>query len=250
MGAAESDSSEVAVRVEKGTFTKHLVLSGELKAKRSIIVPVPRASHQRDFTISYLAPEGSRVSPGDLLVQFDTSALDTTRLELEQNREQSLIKIAQKEADIESQRQEQLLQRATSEKALKVAKVDAEIDPSLIPKADAEEFQYTYAKAAVELEKTEDRLRNLELRAKAELEVLRLEYEHEDLDLKRLLNVLNRLTVRAPISGLVIHAFRPQRDRKVQVGDVVWGGFPVLKLPNMEELLVETRVHDADFSLL
>ncbi len=248
--AAGADSSSGSIRVERGTFTKQLMLTGELKAKRSTIVPVPRVPRHWEFAISYMAAEGSRVEPGELLVQFDTSSLDSSRLDLEQEREKSLIKIAQKEAEIESQRQDQLLERATKEKALKVAEVDAEIDPSLIPREEAEEHQYTYSKALIDLQKAEDRLRIQEQTAKADLEVLRLEYERQDLDLKRLMTALKRLTVRAPTSGLVIHAFRPQQDRKLQVGDTIWAGYPVLKLPNMEELLVETDVHDVDFSLL
>ena len=137
LGAAEADSSDGPVRVEKGTFTKHLMLTGELKAKRSIIVSVPRIPRHWEFAIGYMAPEGSRVGPGDLLLQFDTSSVDSSRLDLEQEREQSRIKIAQKEAEIESQRQDQLLERATKEKALKVAEVDAEIDPTLIPREEA-----------------------------------------------------------------------------------------------------------------
>ena len=250
LGAAEADSSDGPVRVEKGTFTKHLMLTGELKAKRSIIVSVPRIPRHWEFAIGYMAPEGSRVGPGDLLLQFDTSSVDSSRLDLEQEREQSRIKIAQKEAEIESQRQDQLLERATKEKALKVAEVDAEIDPTLIPREEAEEHQYTYSKALIDLEKAEDRLLIQKQTAKADLEVLRLEYERQDLDLKRLMTALKRLTVRAPTSGLVIHAFHPRENRKLQVGDTVWAGYPVLKLPNMEELLVETDVHDVDFSLL
>ena len=250
MGAAEVDSSDRSVPVEKGAFTKHLVFTGELKAKRSLIVQVPRIARHREFVISYLAPEGSRVEAGDLLVQFDTSDMDSTRLDLEQEREESRIKIAQKEAEIESQRQDQLIQMATKEKELDVAKVDAEIDPGLIPRADAEEYQYTYSKAVIELEKAEDRLRTLGQSAKADLDVLRLEYERQDLDLKGLLAALHKLTVRAPTAGLVIHAYSPRGDRKLQVGDSIWSRYPVLKLPNMEELLVEANVHDADFSLL
>ena len=37
---------------------------------------------------------------------------------------------------------------------------------------------------------------------------------------------------------------------KIQVGDTVFSGWPVLTLPNMQRLVVSARVFDTDFSLL
>ena len=236
--------------VQRQDFTKELIFTGELKGVDSVIIAVPWSSMTYSFVISHLAPEGTLVQPGDLLVDFDAGDLATQRPEQEKKREEAKINIAQKEAEIETQRQDLLLAKATAEKNLKTAELDQNIDPELIARADAEKYEFDYAKAKTELEKAESRLATLEESSSAELQILRLAYERADLQLMQLLGELRKMRIVAPMSGLVIHGPSPGRVGRIQVGDIIWAGWPVILLPNMKELRVETYVYDADFHLL
>ena len=200
--------------------------------------------------ITYLAREGSFVEPGDILAEFDSSELETRRLDLEQQREDARIAIALKEAELETQRQDLLLALETARKSLNVAKLYVGIAPELIPRADAEKYEFDQKNSTIELEKARERLTTLAKTRAAEMEVVNLEFDRTDIRLKRAVSEINKMTVWAPIPGLVIYAENHNRGGKVQVGDALWQGSPVMQLPNMDKLRVETYVYDSDFPLL
>ena len=236
--------------VQRQDFTKKLIFTGELKGVNSVIISVPRSFMTYNFVISYLAPEGTLVEPGDLLVEFDAGDLETKRLAEETKREEARIAIAQKEAEIETELQDLLLAKATAEKNLKIAELDHNIDPELISRADAEKYEFTYAKSKTELEKSKSRLATLEESSNSELQILGLQYKQTNMQVRQLLAELKRLRVVAPMSGLVIHGPSPMRAGRIQVGDTIWSGWPVILLPNMEKLRVQAYVYDTDFHLL
>ena len=103
-----------------------------------------------------------------------------------------------KEAEIGSKRQELLLQKATAEKELKTARIYAEIPPDLVPREDSERYRYDVSQARIKLEKAGQQLSSQKETGLAELEVLQLDYQRADLQLKQLIQAMDRLTVRAP----------------------------------------------------
>ena len=75
---AGADDAMVAT-VSRGELTAKLTSTGTLKAIQSITYrsPIPG----RDIEIRDLAPEGSRVAAGDLLVKLDTTDLEARHVE-------------------------------------------------------------------------------------------------------------------------------------------------------------------------
>ena len=248
--ANDLDGTARIVTVQQRPFVKFVTLTGELQASDSLIVYSPRIPHHWNLKLSDLADQGSKVRNGDLLVKFDGSSLETERLDLEKKREEARLKIARKEAEIGSQRQEQLLQRATAEKELKVAQIYAGIPPDLVPREDSEKYRYDVSQARIKLEKADQQLASQKETGRAELEVLELDYQRADLQLKHLLQSMDRLTVRAPSSGLAVRARHDREERRLQPGDAVWGGRPVVMLPNLDHLEVAAVVYDSELGLL
>ena len=248
--ANDTEGSTRRGTVERRTFVKFVTLTGELKASESLIVYSPRIPQQWNLTLGHLAAQGSAVRKGDLLVKFDGSGLETERLDLEKKREEARLKIARKEAEVGSKRQEQLLLKATAEKELKVALIYSEIPPDLVPREDSARYKYDVSQARIKLEKADQQLAGQKETGLAELEVLELDYQRADLQLKQLLQAMDRLTVRAPTSGLAVRARHYREERKLQTGDSVFGGYPVVMLPNLENLEVAAVVYDSDLALL
>ena len=248
--ANDVDGSSGTATVQRRPFVKFVTLTGELKASDSLIVYSPRIPHHWNLKLSYLADQGSEVRNGDLLVKFDGSSLETERLDLEKKRDEARLKIARKEAEIGSKRQEQLLQKATAEKELKVARIYAGIPPDLVPREDHEKYRYDVSQARIKLEKTDQQLAGQKETGRAELEVLQLDYQRADLQLKHLIQSMDRLTVRAPTSGLAVRARHHREERRLQSGDAVRGGRPVIMLPNLDHLEVAAVVYDSELGLL
>ncbi len=246
----DEPAAPAALQVERKPFTRIITLSGDLEAVEKITVVAPSLVYQGNHAVSYLVPEGSLVQPGQILVQFDVSELQTRRLELEREREEARIKVAQTEADLESRRQDLLLALANAERTFKNAQLFAAIDPSLLPAADVARHRYDHDRARIELEKARRQLATLDATGLADLKVVRLALDKAELELQRIERDLAALTLRATSPGIVLYADHPARSGKIQVGDTVWRGQPLLHIPNTSRMLVQAAAYDPDYPFL
>ena len=189
------------------------------------------------------------MQPGDLLAQFDIAELISERLELEKKREDARIQIAQKQAEQEIEELDLLLNLARADKSYRVARLYADIEPQLLARSEAERYRFDADQSQLEIEKAMERLQSREASARADLNVVQLEYDQAELELRRIRGDIKRMSIRASSPGVVLYGDNTEGE-KVQVGDGVFRGWPVLILPNMDRLVVAARVFDTDFSLL
>ncbi len=248
--ALSLDGAEPELVVKQGDFVKTLTFSGDLTTESILTVTVPRVSRTSSFAISYLAEEGSSVEKGDLLVRLDAPDLATERLVLEKQREDARTQIAQKEAELEARYQDLLLSQAIAAGKLKKAALYTQIDASLIPRVDVEKYRFELQSASIEVDKLKEQLETFKKSRASELAVVRLQFEQADLHFKRLSLEMQKLAIRAPGQGLVIHANNPQRVGRFQIGDVAWTGLTLLYLPEMQKPQVRAYVYDEDLPLL
>ncbi len=243
-----SDES-VKSRVQRQEFIRYLDLTGDLKALDTVQVTSPNLGSKWSFVVAYLIAEGSIVQPGDLLAQFDIAELIGERLELEKKREDARIQIAQKQAEQEIEELNLLLNLATVDKSYRVARLYADIEPQLLARSEAEKYRFEANQSRLEMGKAKERLQSREASARADLNVVQLEFDQAELELRRILGDIGRMTIRARSPGVVLYGQNTEGE-KVQVGDNVFRGWPVLMLPDMDRLVVAARVFDTDFSLL
>ncbi len=244
--ASSLDSFSDDLSVQKGRLVRTTTLSGTIQAAQSVTITSPSVSSLWNFTITYLIAEGSQVEPGEVLAEFDSSSLELRRLDADKRREEARLKIAQKEAEIEGRRQDLRMQVEEARKTLRIAALKIGIDARLIPRADLEENEYEHSKARISLDKAQERLDNLEAGVAAELEVVRLEYQQADLELTRIEGDIAKMRITAPSHGLVLYQENWSSGRKMQVGDQIYRGQPLIHLPNLEQLVIEATVHHAD----
>ena len=148
--AAQKENGPPEYPLNLAVFEKYLTFTGELQARQSVTITTPDVQDLWTFGISYLVPDGTRVEAGDLIAELDKSELETKRLDRDKQREEARIAIAQKDAEIETRRQDLLLNLATAEKALRVSELNAQIDRSLLSKSDYEKYQLENSKAKIE----------------------------------------------------------------------------------------------------
>ena len=243
-----SDGS-VESRVQRQEFVRHLDLTGDLRALETLQVTSPNLGNKWSFVVSYLIPEGTVVKPGDLLARFDIAELITERLELEKKKEDARIQIAQKQAEQEIEELDLLLNLAQAHKSYRVARLYADIETQLLARSEAEKYRFDADQSQLAIEKAKERLQSREVSARADLNLVQLEYDQAELELRRIQGEIKRMSIRAGSPGVVLYAENNEGD-KIQVGDTVFSGWPVLTLPNMQRLVVSARVFDTDFSLL
>lgn len=248
VAAPAGDSPATADAVRHGDLVKTLIFSGELQALKETLVNTPNITRLWVYPIAYLAPEGVPVQPGDVLASFDRTAMEYRRLEREKAREDARLAVARKETELEIRRQDLLLQLASAKKRFRIAELYAALDPELITAAEAEKYRYELSTARLEVEKLEGRLRNETEAGQAELEVEQLKLRKAELDLRQMVGDIQKMTIYATREGIPLYAHTSQR--KVQVGDNVYKGSPVLRLPDMSQLKVRIAVFDSEFPAL
>ncbi|HSR53884.1 MAG TPA: efflux RND transporter periplasmic adaptor subunit [Acidobacteriota bacterium] len=244
--SAADQKDQQALTVERRAWTSYKTFSGDLEALDSYTIRAPNVSRLWNFTITYMIEEGTQVEPGEVLIRFDASDLELQKLDKEKQKEEARLKIDQKEAEIETRRQDMLLQLAQAEKNHKVAELDADIDDGLIARSELEDRRFKLEQARVAQEKARERLANLEESAKAEMAVARLDYEQAELELRRIVGDLESMEVRSQARGIVLYATDWRTGRKIQTGDQVQKNHILMNLPDLDRLIVEVRVHHSD----
>jgi len=226
---AASSGAEIQIpvaEVQHGDLTLNLSEVGELKATRSATVSAPN-----DKLILYLAPEGTWVKKGDLLVQLESEKYKIGITEQSSALDRAIAQLKQAESDLQSQRYKE-----------ESAKKNYEALNGLKEKG-----------FAMESEVEEARLSYLELKSKTgsfeaavDQERSNVEFARGGLDQIKL--KLSANAVFAPMDGLVVYATvgRPEDGKKVEVGMTPYEGQPLMYLPDITSMQVETEINEMD----
>ncbi|HET9314535.1 MAG TPA: efflux RND transporter periplasmic adaptor subunit [Vicinamibacteria bacterium] len=303
--------------VREGPFVVTIVEAGTLQALRSVTYASAIQSNQAKIVA--LAPEGTLVQKGDLLILFDAApfeeeirrsqaALGQAEADLEKARQDVKLQAIQNLEELASSRQkversdlelkdvtegkgklkeeETVAAVANAERELSKARsAYDDLKPLLaegfITKVELDRAEQAVAKATEELALaqrrrdsllnygrplelsqarsdallTKESLRQLESAAAFRVEQKkaavasaesRIQESAAKLALARA--QLARTEVRADVPGIVVYrnVFFGSEQRKPQVGDQVWANQPLLILPDISRMVVETTIRETD----
>ncbi len=245
-----------SVRVQKDRFVNSLFVSGELAAVRAIRIMPPPFRGRGPFAIKALAPEGSHVEPGELLVQIDNTSLVNTLITEELNLERAENDLIKTQAQLEVQMKDLEIQLAQNKLELDKTALKAGIDPSLLSLRDWQDYQFAFQKAKKEIEKAKRSKELIEKAAQEETALLQLKRQQSADRVARLKADIAALEIRADKPGTVLHEIYPpsrwQGDtpRKLQVKDQIFQGWTLLSLPDVKEMEVHAFVSEVDGGLV
>jgi HlyD family secretion protein len=249
MGVGRPGPNVPTAVVTRGDFVDVVELRGEIRPVRSVVLSAP--AQAGELQIIRLVKNGTAVKPGDVVVEFDGTAL--RRSELDRRAE-----LKQRDAEIERERAQARITEEASATNLMKARFDVErarldvMDRDFIAKLD-------YERAKLALDDAEQRLREAEKRlladrAAAEARVAarlrRRDRMQQELD--RVVGVLASLEIRAPAAGTasIMQNGRfggmsggPQEFRE---GDRAWPGAGIVELPDLSAIRLTTRLEEAD----
>ena len=225
-----SDSDVPTAEVVRGNLELTLSETGELKAKRSATITAPN-----DKLITYLAPEGSWVKKGDLLV-----SLESGKYQIEASEGQSTVLSAR--AMLDKAKSDLEAQKFKEEAAKKQYEALLELKQKGF---------------AMESEVEEARLGYLELKSKttgfqAAVNQAQSEVGRAGNALALTTHKISNNQVFAPMDGLVVYAAvgRPEDGQKIQVGLTPFEGQPLMELPDITSMQVLTQVNEMDIEKL
>ena len=233
------------IDVKRGEFLDSFEIRGEVKALKSIGVTAP--AEAGDLQILKLASDGANVNQGDPIVEFDKTK---TEQELAQYR--SSLKYAT--ADIEQARAQARLSDEQDLTAVSKALYDlesAQLDASkqeIVSKIDGAEAQLKVADTKQAVKQAEEKLKSDRAASKATIDGKIEASKKAAFDVQRAETALSKMTLRAPVAGIVSLALVPRMEGPTpfKAGDRAWPGAPIAELPDTSSLRVSARVDETE----
>lgn len=215
----------------------------------------PGGSSRRrgDFhlVLQKLAPPGSKVIKGDVIAEFDRQYM-LTRLDDYQ------ASVAQHEANIKKNKADIEVSRKAFEESVKVAQGDlekAQLDVRATPVLSA--IQGESLKLSLEEAQAAHRARLAETKyikasEEADLRYAGLDLREAKVELRRARTNVDKLLVKAPISGMTImmNTFRNGELGQVREGDVLWRGQSFMQVVDIRSMVVNAKVNQVDVQKL
>lgn len=265
----------------RGELTATLTSSGTLKPLQSITYrsPIPG----RDVEIRDLAPEGSRVGAGDVVVRLDTTDLEIELARVGEEHRQARMDLQVAEGEYEEAGAE-VKAVAEGEGALSVEEARS-TQQRAQKKAERLQQEYDHLKPLLdkgfitrdELARTEDQLEEAEQelvlarrrsdvmvqlshpreqkraalalsQKAAQLGMVRTKISELQIRLDLLTRLVDGCTIRARGPGLVVYEENLQANprRKLRVGDRVFATQGIVTIPEVNRMVVEASVSESD----
>lgn len=237
--------------VQRGEFVDNIPIRGNVKALRSIQITAP--SIAGDLQIVKLAPMGSMVKKGDVVVQFDTTTLKATL-------DQKLSELKSAEADIDHSKAEAHLSREQQATDLLQGRYDvdrAKLDTSkqeILSEIDGAETRLKLADAEQKYKELQQKDISTKNSTDADIDAKKYKREKSLFDVRLAEKQLASLTLRAPADGMVT-IMPNQRARNwtqggstpdFKEGDRAWSGAVIAQLPELNTVRVSARVDESD----
>ncbi len=244
----ESDPA-IDLRVRQGSLKQRLLLSGELIAAESIQLRVPQTSERR-VQLQHLVEDGAEVKAGDVVAEFDNSSFVSNLESSRSDVHRAEKALQQSRADTEALLEESHLAVARARIALQKVELDAAVPQDLQSRLENAQVELALERARAVHDKSLDDLRAAQAAGDSESQIRELELDRVRRQLAEAEVAIDALQLRAPRDGIAVIADNPRGGRRLQPGDTVWIGLPVVSLPDLSRLQVSAALSDVDDGLV
>ncbi|MCB1581848.1 MAG: efflux RND transporter periplasmic adaptor subunit [Marinicella sp.] len=221
--------------------------NGELKALETDNYSPPKIRRIWQYTIAFMAPDGSQVNPGQPVLMFKTDQLNERLLDKqgELNIKQSELKKTEV-GKVETIQNKDL---AIEEKKMLLDKAQrkAELPKSVIALNEYEENQLKYQLARLEYQHAIDDRRLTEEKLDTEIDILNANIAKFSAEVDELNNSIQSMRIMSKRKGIVMHQ-TDWNNNKYAVGDSVWGGARVTEVADLEQIIAQLEIKENDMS--
>ena len=235
-------TAEVA-QVRRGDIKKRLMLDGELRAVSSRTI---FSSTSEEAKITYMPPEGSLVKAGERVVELDNSSILSKITDIDERIIAAENDIDKTRSQHESALRDMEVVLSNLWLAYEQSKLDVNVPATVIPRRKFQENQLAFDKGKTEYENQLSKMEQKKKEQAAELQVKVIEKDKLGVRLNQIKANLASMTLTAPADGMAIYGDHWMERRKIQVGDMVWGGFPLVRLPDLKQMEVLAQVNEVD----
>ena len=248
-GRAANGVEEPVVRVERKNFTQTLRLNGTTQASRSFVVLAPKLEGAQvgSMVITKLAPAGTHVQKGDILVEFDPQAQMNDYLDKKSTYENLVGQVAQKQADENIARAKDDTAMKQAEDEFKRAQLEIQRN-EIVSRIDAEKNQEALDEADTTLKQLKQTYQLKRAAAAATIRIQEIQRDRAQEAMRYAQGNAAKMVVHSPMPGVVVYntIWLGGRMGTVQQGDQVRPGVPFLQVvdPSLMEVRVELNQVD------
>ena len=198
-----------------------------------------------------LIEPGTIVKKGDVIAEFDRQYM-LTRLEDYKS------SVAQVEASFEKGVADLGVTRKAHDQSILSAKGSlerAELDIKAIPvlsQIDSERLKLAREEADAEYEQLLSEVKYVDIAEQSQLRTAELEVKQAQVELQRNTDNVDKLLIKAPISGMTVmlNVFTNGEFRPVREGDELHSGQPFIRVVDNRSMVIETSVNQVDVEKL
>ena len=229
-----------------GSWANSILLTGEIEDGNAQSVEMPRLPGSYARTIAWMAPEGSLVEPGDLIVELDPGDLESQLEQAEVSIEAQRTSAESQEAAHELRIFDATTALIRSESSLETARLDSMVPKDTVPELTYDRNRLSLANSINALERT---IRSMEEAIKArdrDRPMAERDLENAKNEKDRMERALEQTKYYADQSGLVIYGENSLTGLKIFPGESYGSGTTILIVASREDLQFRFWVHEAD----
>jgi HlyD family secretion protein len=238
-------SDKDLITAQRVDFPLIVSATGTLEATRSVSITPPQVRNQRRFKLTRMVDEGTVVSEGDFLMEFDTSDIARNLRDETANfqRVQEDRQKKRSDADIQLKNQKLSLEQAKSELQKLEVKMASQLD--LVSGIEIEQTRIQYEAAKKNVEFMEKKVKYQNDSSQYDLQITRSNERHYRDRMDSLMDAMDSYTVRAPVSGVVIYK-RDFNNEAKTIGSNVFGMDAVVEIPDLSSIRARLMVDEID----
>ena len=238
-------SDKDLITAQRVDFPLIVSATGTLEASRSVSITPPQVRRQRRFKLMRMVEEGTAVTEGDFLMEFDTSDIARS--------------LRDETANFQKVQEDRQNKRSTADINLKNLKLSIEQAKSDLQKLEVKMASQTDLVSGIEVEQTKIQLeaakKNVEFLEKKfkyqtdssqySLQISRSNESHYRGRMEDLMDAMDSYTVRAPVSGVVIYK-RDWNNEAKEIGSNIFGMEAVMEIPDLSSIRARLLVDELD----
>ena len=230
--------------VKRAPFERRVVAEGNLEAAEATPVTAP-VEAQGQLKIAWLIPDGSRVAKGDVVVRFDPTEMVRGLADGLSERDAADSRIAGTKATTGGEIRNLVRDGGLAREELAAADRYRIEDPDIFSRQEIIRSEIDRNVASKRIE-TSDSVRQVrESAAQVDLELLGIDRRKAGISIDRAQKGLDALEIEAPHDGLLVFQ-RDWRGEIKKIGDSVWPGEPIARIPNLTTMEARVFVLEAD----
>ena len=240
---ADSLQAYLTYSIQRSTFTVTVDARGTLEAKKAHTLITPRMRWQPE--IYYLTPEGTAVAKGDTVVVLDSEDLVRDYVKTQDALALARAEARRKEAELTLERLKLEADQKNAEASAEIAELQMAKLAFTAPRL-REIKRLEALKSELRAQKSRKQLASLEIIQKEDRARYQLEIEQAERKLKQAQEALDKLILTAPVDGFVIYERSWRSGEKIQEGDGLWSGNPLVKIPDLSTMQVRLQVGEIE----